>query len=446
MLMFVKAIRFYLLLIALISGGGATMVYAQAIPNERLLNADVAVYRRSPTELWVYDTRPEVGVGAHNVDAATLAMIRALNMRLVRHTMYWYQVENTETPGVYDPKMLAHWDEVVRRCEQMNIVPVIVVHGNAPGVSFANREAGYRRFARFMGDMAKRYPTIRFWELWNEMDQAFTDLFGAQKPEISLRERGRMYAEMLKLAYPAIKQANPRAWVLTGGMTDWSEFPRGIYEGGGRDYFDFLNLHTYGVPVIYAFVGRGLALYALLKEFGDEGRPLWNTEFGIDAGNVVNAWGFPHARNPPQEDGKAFDQIHLESWQQCLEDNVRRRLYVKALGYQFAAGNETAKERMQNEAKLPAGHSQDDYGFGLVRADARTPRPAYTWLQTRDFNAPLRQTPERTVDIELYMPDGSTPVGYQHEDQWRRPWMIIKQVRINTLEPTIIQLKKPAQG
>ena len=41
----------------------ATHVFAQSMPNERLLNKDVAVYRRSPTELWVYDTRPEAGVG-----------------------------------------------------------------------------------------------------------------------------------------------------------------------------------------------------------------------------------------------------------------------------------------------------------------------------------------------------------------------------------------------
>src|SRR3712207_8611653 len=38
---------------------------------------------------------------------------------------------------------------------------------------------------------------------------------------------------------------------------------------------------TYGVPVIYAFVGCGLSIYSVMKDFKDEGRPLWNTEFGI---------------------------------------------------------------------------------------------------------------------------------------------------------------------
>jgi hypothetical protein len=417
---------------------------AQTIPNERLLNKDSAIYRRSPTELWVYDTRPEAGIGSHSMDQPTLDLIRKLNMRLVRHTMYWNLVEPTATPGQYDPKALAQWDGVVARCRQSGIVPVVVVHGNPPGVSFANRQEGYRRFARFMGDMAARYPSVRFWELWNEMDQAFTDLFGAGKADIGLKERGRMYAEMLRLAYPAIKKANPKAWVLTGGMTDWSEFPRGIYEGGGRDYFDFMNMHTYGVPVLYAFVGRGLSLYAVMKEFGDEGRPLWNTEFGIDAGNVANAWGVPHTRKPPEEDGKSFDAAHLATWRDCLEDNARRRLFVKALGYQFAAGNETAKDRMEKEARLPAGMKQDDYGFGLVRADGKTPRPAYDWLKTRDYNAGLFKEDGRTVDIELYMPDGATPVGYQYDYEWRKPWVLIKGVKINNLEPTVIRLQKPS--
>jgi hypothetical protein len=431
-------------LICLLIPAAALAGDARSIPTEKLINPDVAVYRRSPTELWVYDTRPELGVGAHQLDADDIKMIRAANMRLVRNTMYWYLVENTTTPGKYDPAQLRHWDDLVARCDRAGIVLLVVVHGNAPGVNFANREEGYKRFAKFMGDMAKRYPKIRFWELWNEMDQGFTDLFGAEKPEIPLRERGKMYAQMLKLAYPAIKQSNPRAWVLTGGMTDWNDFPRGIYEGGGRDYFDFMNLHTYGVPVIYGFVPRGLTLYNVMKEFGDEGRPIWNTEFGIDAGNVVNAWGFPHARKEPREDGPEFDAVHLKTWKDCVEDNARRRLYVKVLGYQWRAGNETAKDRMP-AAKLTPGLSADDYGFGLMRADGVTPRPAYQWIKDANPNQPLTKTPERKLDIEAFIPDGATPIGHDFDYEWRKPWMIIKGVKVNSLEPTVIRLKPNAK-
>ena len=98
--------------------------------------------------------------------------------------------------------------------------------GNAPGVNWTNREEGYKRFARFMGDMARRYPQVRYWELWNEMDGGFTDLFGAGRADVSMRERGKLYAKMLQVVYPQIRKANPDAWVLVGGMSDWNEFPR----------------------------------------------------------------------------------------------------------------------------------------------------------------------------------------------------------------------------
>jgi hypothetical protein len=416
---------------------------APSIPTEKLNNPDIALYRRSPTELWVYDTRPEVGVGSHSLDDNDIKLIRAANIRLVRITMYWGAIENTETPGKYDAKALRDWDNLVDLADRGGIALLVVVHSNPPGANFANREASYKRFANFMSLVARRYPKVHFWELWNEMDQGFTDLFGAEKPEVPLRERGKMYAEMLKVAYPAIKQSNPKAWVLTGGMTDWNEFPRGIYEGGGRDYFDLMNLHTYGVPVIYAFTARGLTLYNVMKEFHDEARPIWNTEFGIDAGNVVNAWEFPHARKEAKEDGADFDAVHLTTWRDCIEDNAKRHLYVKILGYQFKAGNETSKDRMEKEAKLPPGMKQDDYGFGLLRADGKTPRPAYLYLRDQNPNAAILKSPDRKIDIEAYIPDGYTPIGHAFDYEWRKPVMIIKDVKVSSLEPTIIRLKPP---
>ena len=78
-----------------------------------------------------------------------------------------------------------------------------------------------QRFADFMAAMATRYPTIPFWELWNEMDVGFTDLFGAgvtggDSRPIPMAERGRMYAEMLKLAYPAIEDPGSPGPLTTG--------------------------------------------------------------------------------------------------------------------------------------------------------------------------------------------------------------------------------------
>lgn len=413
-------------------------VAGRELPAPAQVDPDVATYWRSPAELWVYDTRPEVGVGTHALDSRSVSQLRDLRVRLVRHTLYWNQVENTPTPGRYDPAVLADWDERVRRAEEAGLELVVVVHGNPPGLGYGNREEAYRRFARFMGDMAERYPGIRFWELWNEMDQGFTDLFGAGRPEVGMRERGRMYAQMLRLAYPEIKRANPAAWVLTGGMVDPVEFPSGIYEGGGGDYFDIMNLHTYGQPVVQSFVGRGEMIDSVMRAHGDEGRPLWNTEFGIDAGAMVTAWGFPHAV-PGEDDGRVFDGWHLQNWREPLEANRERRIYQKAIGYQLHAGNETLPERLRSEAKLPRGQTPDDYGFGLVRSDGRTPRPAYRWLRGSGLNDEVLGAPRRTVDVEVEDRPGFVPVGHEHHLDPRTGSRVIRGVEVGTLEPTVVR-------
>jgi len=412
-----------------------------SIPAQMLTNDNLRVYRRSPTELWVYDMRPELGMGMHGVPDEQLDMVRALGIRVVRHTMYWYSMENSTEPGVYDPGYLARWDDLVQRCQQKGIELEVIVHGNAPGLSFDNRYEGYRRFAQFVAAMAARYPTIRFWELWNEMDVGFTDLFGAgatgpDGQPFPMVERGKMYAEMLKLAYPAIKKANPQAWVLTGGMSNVGDFVRGIYEGGGKDYFDIMNIHTYGVPVRNSFIARGLHVYQVMKEFGDENRPLWNTEWGIDAGNLVAAWGWPHDRG--EDDASSFDEGHKGQWRAVLEDHWRRRLYQKVLPYQFDANNE---RQVEGEPQLPEGMTMNDFGFGIVRADSLTPRPTYNWLKELQFNRYINHQPIRTMDVEVYLPDGAHPVGYDYANKWREGILIIHDVTVNSLYPTVIKLE-----
>lgn len=378
-------------------------------------------------------------MGMHQLDEQQVSLVRSLGIRLVRYTMYWAKIENTTTPGQYDPEQLRVWDELVRFGQQQGIVFEIVVHQNAPGVGWANREEGSRRFAQFMFDMAKRYPQIRYWELWNEMDSGFTDLFGANRDDVSLRERGKLYAQMLKIVYPRIREANPDAFVLTGGMTDWNEFPRGIYEGGGRDFFDIMALHTYGVPLKDAFVSRGRQVRAIMREFGDADKPLWNNEFGIDAGNFVAAWGYPHTYQPPVDDATFFDQEQLRSWRDCLDWNRESGVYTKVLPYQFAAGNERDDGGdIKQKSQLPEGRTIDDFGFGIVRRDGRTPRPTYDWLLTEQFNRAIRNEPKFQVDIRCRLPEGRIPVGYDCEREGDE--LVIRHVTVDSDYPTRIFL------
>ena len=64
------------------------------------------VWQRSPDELWVYDNRPELGIGMHGMTEKQLGLVRALGLRLIRLTLYWQEMEKTETP-VYDANLPA---------------------------------------------------------------------------------------------------------------------------------------------------------------------------------------------------------------------------------------------------------------------------------------------------------------------------------------------------
>lgn len=141
-------------------------------------------------------------------------------------------------------------------------------------------------YAEFLTALVNRYGSapynVRYWELGNEPDVdpslvASDSVFGCWGDENDEYYGGRYYAEMLKVAYPAIKAADPGATVLIGGLLldrppevaflgfetphlrgiSWpspqagaatghpGRFLEGILVGGGGPYFDVVNFHGY---------------------------------------------------------------------------------------------------------------------------------------------------------------------------------------------------------
>src|SRR5512145_713220 len=81
-------------------------------------------------------------------------------------------------------------------------------------------QAALEEFGDFVFDAVQRYSAppynVKYWELWNEPD--VVNYLGCWGDEADPYYGGSYYAEMLKVAYPKIKAADPEAQVLTGGL------------------------------------------------------------------------------------------------------------------------------------------------------------------------------------------------------------------------------------
>lgn len=146
--------------------------------------------------------------------------------------VHWGKVE--PNPGERNWQVLEIFDKNIQILNENDLTPIVTVRftpdwaQKVPGYSCGPiREENIDDFAAFMGDLAKRYSQypkrIDYWEIWNEPDVyhllvAKDSPFGcwgdADLPDYG----GGYYGEMLKEVYPAIKEVNPQAKVVIGGL------------------------------------------------------------------------------------------------------------------------------------------------------------------------------------------------------------------------------------
>lgn len=393
-------------------------------------SAPIGTYWKEANKLWVYDMSPEVGVGAHFGTDQRFQQAGAAGMRFVRHTLYWDQTR----PGAID--------DAVAAAGRSGALLLVVVHNR--GQCRERYADPYGELAAFMAAQAARHPSVRYWELFNEQDApGWTNWFGgdagthdngsplcAVRGSASTEQQGYEYAQMLKRVYPAIKNANPDAYVVVGGLvgTDSWDFIRGIYRGGGKPYFDVMAIHTYGATPDEPVRVRGQTVVNLINGNGDRGRPLWNTEFGAGAGSYVSAWGFPHATGG--DDGTVFDNYQRDWWRDAISIHRNNRIYQKMFGFALDATDNGAPPG----SWLPAGRVAEDYGFGLLRANGTEARPTYTWLEANDPNASV-QIRTRYETVRVSAPN-KNPVGYSYTRSGTD--VIISRVPVNSYTPTVI--------
>ena len=249
---------------------------------------------------------PHVGYGM-NVWLPTADMDRTLTLLTgagfgwARQWISWESVE--PSPGNYNWKDL----DAVTAAAGRHKVKLLIVFVRAP--QWAAPRGGIPQdkstFARFLTAVAGKYKgKIAAYEIWNEQNLA---------GETGGRVDVVQYVELLKAAFPAIKGADPGAFVLYGGLS-----PTGIndptvaiddaiylqqsyaYNGGEiKRYFDVLGAHTGGMnnppdtlwpddpgpgPGFFEhrsfYFRRAEDLRKVMETAGDGNKQIWLTEFG----------------------------------------------------------------------------------------------------------------------------------------------------------------------
>jgi len=140
-------------------------------------------------------------------------------------------------------------------------------------------------YVRWVEAVGKHFgDRIDYYEIWNEPD-------GMAGPIIHYDEYGGVqdvwyggdpaqFTRVLKAAYTALHKVDPGCTVVVGSLESKTWFLRGIYEAGGKDYFDAVSIHPYGEPLRREWIQE---IRDLMLEYGDGHKGIWVTEYG---------WGF----------------------------------------------------------------------------------------------------------------------------------------------------------
>ena len=224
----------------------------------------------------------------------TLQMVRALGATWIVEFFPWayYQAADGgiawEHPDLVIEHAAAQGLSVVAR---LGLTPNWARPSDTP-LNYLDAEA-YADFAKFAAAFAERYEgKVSHIIVLNEPNLSFE--WGYRKVPPA------EYVELLKVLYPAIKEASPTTQILAGALaptvepsdSPWAyndlDYLAGIYEVGGVDYFDGLAVHAYGLtfPALsepdesVLNFRRVELLRDLMVSYGDEETPILITETG----------------------------------------------------------------------------------------------------------------------------------------------------------------------
>ncbi len=280
-------------------------------------------------------------------------------------------------------------------------------------------------FAEFVKATVERYdgngiddapgsPIVTYWELYNEPD-ASESVLGDDWHK-GWGEYGAEYAAMLAVAHEAIKQANPNAQVLFGGIAYdnfWDDggnfiesFLDDVLAAGGGKHFDIMNIHSYPAFGSYwvtklnpdckknnSCFGPGL-----LEKVAYVEALLAQEKYGLTKPIMITESGW-HSDNPPDQPSSPEMQARyvMEIFTQSKAAGVLNTIY-------FALTDPGGGYPHENGLVTNSTPPQRKPAFKAYRA-------AETWLRSALFvrRLPVEELKAKEMDAyEFRQPGGHT--------------------------------------
>lgn len=230
-----------------------------------------------------------------------MGLLKNAGVDTIRILIPWAGVEPAD-----DTYNWAATDRMVNSANA-NGIKVLVVLNSTPDWAavpdqppLSGHPADLEAFEDYVSAVATRYKgKVADYEIWNEPNY---ELFWAPEPDAA------QYTALLKVAYTAIKAADPNATVIAASVASAAETPGGpvinpvtylsqMYAAGAAGYFDAIAYHPYlyslpfsggeghaGVPITQAE-----QLHALMVANGDGNKKIWATEYGQPSSEVSEA-------------------------------------------------------------------------------------------------------------------------------------------------------------
>jgi polysaccharide biosynthesis protein PslG len=290
--------------------------------------------------------------GIYRDAGSPMGMLANTGSRWDREEFRWDVVE--KNPGKWD---WGFTDDVVSAAQGrgVNVLGLLCysVGWATPGGGYGYDQPAHampdlNAWANYVSQVVNRYKgRVEYWEIWNEENHPI--FFRNPDPAA--------YTQILRAAYQAVKQADPSARVVLGGLAGADvSYMEGIYQNGGWDSFDILGVHPYVAPKSPEAGGLVSAELAKTKAFIDRhggGKPIWVTELGWPASS--GPWG-------------------------VRSDDVQAEYLVRGL---IEAASAPGVERVfwYNLRNDGNDYGNDELNYGLLQSDWRSPKRAYSAFQ-----------------------------------------------------------------